>query len=187
MRVLLRAIAFVLLLGVSGAYAQGYNNGGYGGGGGGGGGGNLAAPGPIGGTTPSTGQFTNLGINTTPGTGDSITWPTTGGAQPSGTAIANNGNDLWLSGSNNTNIMAGGGTIAQFNGGGSTTVFYPLNVGVPTLRSGTVTLAAPWLWYVCPSNSRQHYDLYVDHADNGSDDFGASSFCDYCRCRFMGI
>ena len=62
MNKLLHAVAIVLALALP-CWAQGFNNGGYNGGGGGGGGGaNLAAPGPIGGTTPSTGQFTSIGL-----------------------------------------------------------------------------------------------------------------------------
>ena len=110
--------------------------------GGSGGGANLAAPGPIGGTTPSTGQFTNLGINTTPGTNNSITWPITGGVVPSsGNVIVNNGNDLWISANSNVNVTAGAANIAQFNGGtGASSFFYSANIGFPQFRTGILTL-----------------------------------------------
>ena len=118
MKALLQSIGIVLALALP-CWAQGFNGGS---GGGGGGGANLAAPGPIGGTTPSTGQFTGIGVNTAPVAG-SISFPNTGGINcggvgTTGPEIGNATADLCISsGSVSSNISFNNNTsrLGYFN------------------------------------------------------------------------
>ena len=113
--------------------------------GGSGGGTNLAAPGPIGGTTPSTGQFTALGINgAAPAIGGGIGFSNTGGINCSGVGSAGpeigneNANLCISSGNAGSNIVFSNNTsiLGKFaSSGGAFTATYGVGIGTDNIAN----------------------------------------------------